>query len=190
MHKNFKPSEIASICGVHHRTVSRWISQGHLNGYKLPGRGNYRVSFEEFVKFLNRQNMPIPHELEAVRTSPKVLVIDDEQAIIRSLSRLFNRAGYEVQSAKDGFEAGIELIRHKPLLVTLDLSMPGMNGFEVLEFIRDNPDLHQTRVMVISGLSDNELSQAVKAGADRAIRKPYSNNDVLAFAQQVLEGKS
>ena len=57
--------EVAKYCGVNFRTVIRWIERGHLDAYKLPGRGDNRIPVESFVDFLNNNNMPVPEELDS-----------------------------------------------------------------------------------------------------------------------------
>ncbi|ASP40977.1 hypothetical protein CHH28_17240 [Bacterioplanes sanyensis] len=55
--------EVAKFCGVNFRTVIRWIERGHLQAYKLPGRGDNRIPVNGFVEFLKDNHMPVPDEL-------------------------------------------------------------------------------------------------------------------------------
>ena len=55
--------EVAKYCGVNFRTVIRWIERGHLEAYKLPGRGDNRIPVDSFVNFLKGNNMPVPDDL-------------------------------------------------------------------------------------------------------------------------------
>lgn len=55
--------EIAKFCGVNFRTVIRWIEKGYMSAYKLPGRGDNRVTIDEFLRFLESNNMPVPDSL-------------------------------------------------------------------------------------------------------------------------------
>ena len=57
---NLSSGEIASLCGVSPRTAIRWIEKGLIDSYRLPGGGDNRVRFDDFIKFLNQNNMPIP----------------------------------------------------------------------------------------------------------------------------------
>lgn len=176
------PGEIAQYCDVHQRTVSRWIASGQLKGFKLPGRGNYRVVLEDFISFLQQQKIPVPHSLTTVTT---VLVVDDEAAYRRAISRVLQSAGFNVMMAQDGFQAGV-LLRHKPAVMTLDLQMPGLNGFEVVKYIRQHSELNQTKILVISGLGQTELERALEAGADAALSKPFDNAHLLDTIARLL----
>jgi excisionase family DNA binding protein len=195
--KTLKPGEIAAYCDVHHRTVSRWIANGQLKGHKLPGRGNYRVLLDDFLKFLQQQQMPMPPELIDKETpvdsvppvaplSERVLVIDDEPAYRQAIRRVLFGAGYQIDLAADGFQAGVKLINWKPDVITLDLSMPGLDGFEVLSFIRQQPELAAVRILVISGLDAAELAKARAMGADATLAKPFDNNELLQQVQRLL----
>ncbi len=176
------PGEIAQYCDVHQRTVSRWIASGQLKGFKLPGRGNYRVVLEDFISFLQQQKIPVPSSLTAVTT---VLVVDDEAAYRRAISRVLQTAGFNVMMAEDGFQAGV-LLQHKPAVMTLDLQMPGLNGFEVLKYIRQHSELSQTKILVISGLGQTELERALEAGADATLSKPFDNAHLLDTIARLL----
>jgi two-component system response regulator VicR len=198
--KTLKPGEIAAYCDVHHRTVSRWIANGQLKGHKLPGRGNYRVLLDDFVRFLQQQQMPMPLELQqhqfgaamveetipAQSLMDRVLVIDDELSYRNAIRRVLFGAGYQLEFAADGFQAGVKIFSAKPDLITLDLSMPGLDGFEVLKFIREQPELAAVRILVISGLEQTELDKARQLGADAVLAKPFENEKLLQLVQQLL----
>lgn len=181
--KTLTPGEIAQYCDVHQRTVSRWIASGQLKGFKLPGRGNYRVVLADFIEFLQKQRMPVPPEFSQATS---VLVVDDEVAYQRAILRVLKSSGYEVFLAADGFQAGIMLLEEKPSVMTLDLQMPGLDGFEVLKFIRQRPELHHIKILVISGLGLDELEKARAAGADATLAKPFDNALLLNAIAQLL----
>lgn len=188
--KSYSTGEIAKFCGVTLRTVIRWIERGSLNAYKLPGRGNNRVTEQELLKFLNEYQMPIPDELKpkesatesvsvAEETSNRILICDDEKPYADAIRRVLRRAGYDTRVAFSGFEAGTELMLFKPALITLDLSMPGMSGFEVVSFIREREALRDIKILVISALPDEDLRKAILLGADAALSKPFENQQLL-----------
>ncbi|WP_423186311.1 response regulator [Alishewanella sp. d11] len=186
--KTLKPGEIAEYCDVHHRTVSRWIANGQLKGHKLPGRGNYRVQLDDFLAFLQQQKMPLPKALlnETQATVAKLLIIDDEPAFRAAIKRALYGKGYDITLADDGFQAGVKLMQLKPDLITLDLDMPGLNGFEVLSFIRQTPELINLKVVIISGLAESELEKAKALGADAVLAKPFENSTLSNIISDLL----
>lgn len=183
--KTLTSGEIASYCDVNLRTVIRWIESGKLKGFKLPGRGNNRVLVEDFIEFLERHNMPIPEALKSAAT-PAVLIVDDEMPVAKSIQRVARRAGYDSYIATGGFQAGIMLSQHEPKVMTLDLSMPGMDGYSVIEFTRSQSKYKNLKIVVISALDDISLERALEIGADATLQKPFSNHDLTMVLEQLM----
>ncbi|WP_305856146.1 response regulator [Balneatrix alpica] len=183
--RNFSTGEIAKLCDVNLRTVIRWIDRGVLKGFKLPGRGNNRVKEEDLVAFLQEQGMPIPALLQPTVVNKRILIVDDEIPLARALQRLLRNAGYQTEIATDGFQAGSKVASYEPALMTLDLSMPGINGFEVLEFVR--AQYPKIRVLVISALDERRLENALSAGADAVLSKPFENNILLEQIEALMD---
>lgn len=186
--KTFSTGDIAKYCDVNLRTVIRWIEKGELEGFKLPGRGNNRVTEEALFVFLNRHNIPIPDDLKKAKivNSNQILIVDDEVQIAKSIQRVLRGAGYEASLAHDAFRAGSKLVKDKPVLMTLDLSMPGVDGYEVIKFVRESPTICHTRILVISALGDDKLQEALDAGADAYLQKPFVNSELLASIEKML----
>lgn len=170
--------EIAKHCGVNFRTVIRWIERGYLEAYRLPGRGDNRIRLPDFITFLQQYGMPIPEEFQSVRR--RVLIVEDERPIRVLIERVLSDAGFETRVARDGFEAGVILGTYQPAVVTLDLSMPGVDGHRVIEQVRETPQLKNCRILVVSGLPKEDLDAAVEAGADLALAKPFENRVLLS----------
>lgn len=169
--------EIAKYCGVHFRTVLRWIKRGQLPAFQLPGRGDNRVEVDDFLNFLREHNLPIPEEF--IEQKRRVLIVEDEAPVARSIRRALDKAGYETHVATDAFEAGSLLRDLVPAVITLDLRMPGASGMKVIEHIRGDDRLTETRILVVSGLSAKELDKALKAGADDVLAKPFKGKELL-----------
>jgi len=176
--------EVAKYCGVNFRTVIRWIERGHLKAYQLPGRGDNRIEIEDFIEFLKQNKMPIPAVFQ--EKNKRVLIVDDDDAMAKAIRRVLKRKGYETLIAPDGFSAGAMLGTFIPHVVTLDLSMPGISGREVLDFIKQCDILHETRVLVVSALDLSDLEAAVEAGADDLLQKPFDNNILLEKISKLM----
>ncbi|GAA0784284.1 response regulator [Marinobacterium sediminicola] len=183
--KTLTTGEIAKMCDVNLRTVIRWIDRGDLKGFKLPGRGNNRVQIEDFVHFLNEHGMPIPPELVG-EGNRRILIIDDEAAVARSIGRVLRTAGYDTTIATDGFQGGSLLMKQQPALVTLDLRMPGISGYDVLKFIRTTPETAATKVIVISALDQLSLQRALDEGADAVLAKPFDNQQLMNLVKKMV----
>lgn len=180
-----RTGDVARWCGVTVRTVLNWIEQGLLPAYQLPGRGDNRVRVPALLEFLARHDMPVP---EALRPKTRrVLIVDDDPDAARLAADSLKRVGFEPRVARDGFSAGVELAAFRPDLVTLDLRMPGMDGLQVLRYIRGQKSFRHLKVLVITGATRNELEGALKAGADDYLQKPVLPKVLREKAERLLE---
>jgi len=184
MTETLSTRDAARRCGVSFRTVIRWAERGELQAYRLPGRGDYRVPVEELRRFMREHGIPEPDEMPG--RPKRVLVVDDEPAMARAIKRVFAREGFETTIASDGFFAGSLLHTFKPHLMTLDLRMPGIDGFGVLRFLRETHFPIPLKVLVVSGDSEEHLKQALALGAHGALCKPFDNEELLAAARELL----
>jgi two-component system sensor histidine kinase/response regulator len=118
----------------------------------------------------------------ALTTTPgRILVVDDQPANLRAVSALLSRHGCEVLTASNGEEA-LELAQAQvPDLLLLDMMMPGMDGFELLERIQEHPDLRKLPVIFLTAAQDREmLLRAFAVGAVDYVTKPFIPEELLA----------
>ena len=119
----------------------------------------------------------------------KILVVEDDKFLREMISRKLEKEGYEVYQAIDG-EKGEEKIKEvKPDIVLLDLILPGINGFEVLEKLKANPALEQVPVIVISNLGQREdIEKGLKMGAvDYLIKAHHTPVEIIAKVGEFLK---
>ena len=182
--RSLTTGEIAKYCGVNLRTVIRWLESGRLKGYKLPGGGNNRILAGDFVAFLKQNDMPMPADFDTdekeEENEPRILIVDDEVNMAKAIQRIARKAGVKSVIAEDGFQAGMMLSNHKPQMMTLDLSMPGLDGYEVLRFTRAQEAFADMKIIVISALEQKKLDEAIALGANKAISKPFDPSLLLA----------
>lgn len=115
----------------------------------------------------------------------KLLIIEDEPTLARLLSYNLTQEGYEVQVAEHGGEGLRLALQQTHDLIILDIMLPGMNGFEVLEKLRSNGS--QTPVIVLTARNaEEEIVQGLKHGADDYITKPFGVAELLARVGAVL----
>jgi len=116
----------------------------------------------------------------------RVLLVDDEQAILKVFSIQLRVSGYEVITALSGQEA-LELVDSaKPDIMLLDIVMPGVDGFEVLQKLRSHSRLP---VIVFSARSDNAV-KALALGADDFLAKPFAPDELVKKIQTVFDLQS
>jgi DNA-binding response OmpR family regulator len=122
-------------------------------------------------------------------TKRTVLVVDDEPFICRSLTFVLRKADYNVVEARNGEEAIAAIRQHRPDLVFMDVMMPKVSGFEVCTQVKQDPDLKQTRIVLLTAKgqsSDRDLG--IQAGADDYLTKPFSPTKILERARELLGG--
>lgn len=175
--------EVAKYCGVNFRTVIRWIERGQLKGYQLPGRGDRRVEVEDLLAFLEENDMPVPEEL--CENPRRLLVVEDDNVAALAITESLKASGWETMRARDGLEAGSLLESFQPAMMTLDLRMSGLSGLEVIRFVRERDHLSHIKILVISGMPPQELQQALDAGADDVLAKPFTQERLLDAVQQL-----
>ncbi len=119
-----------------------------------------------------------------------VLVIDDEPAVQRMLKRILHRAGYHVVTAASGSEAFAKFSNPYPHLILLDISMPEMDGFEVLMCLKDRTEKYEIPIILITGLdtSQNHV-RALDMGADDFMSKTAKPEEILARVRSHLRIK-
>lgn len=118
-----------------------------------------------------------------------ILVVDDAPQNVRLLEAVLTSSGYSVRAASSGSEALEQLTREPPDLVLLDIQMPGMNGYEVCRRIRENPATQFLPVVMVTS-SDTEVRfNAIEAGADDFIVKPFDQQELLARVRSLVRIK-
>ena len=113
-----------------------------------------------------------------MKKCPYIMVVDDEQAILRLLKRILEPDGYRVIVADNGSSALALLEEHEPDLVILDIMMPGYDGFQVLDLIRQRSNVPV--IMLTARREVTTLRDAIDHGADDYVRKPFGTRELLA----------
>lgn len=117
----------------------------------------------------------------------KVLVVDDEKAIVEHIKASLIKNGYEADVAFDGEEALAKVKTYDPDVIILDLVMPKMNGFDVLTKLRENTNDKWRPVLIVSANTELEaLEKCYNLKADHYITKPYKLDDLLRGVQILI----
>ncbi len=118
----------------------------------------------------------------------KVLVVDDAKPIVMVIDTNLRLAGYDVLTAYDGREALRVIRENRPDCVILDIMMPEMSGWEVLEEVRADPEIAKTQVMMLTALGDDsDISRGYELGVDMYLTKPFEPDELIEFVERVLE---
>lgn len=172
----------AAYCGVTRMTMWRWVKSGLVEVSVTPG-GHHRILKNDLESFLIKHGMYPLGKCHYPRN--RVLIVDDDPLIQMTMPRVLREHGYKTETAGDGFEAGIKIMRFQPDLVLLDLFMPRMDGFEVCRYLRADPLTARTRILVLSGYKSFR-ENALAAGADAFLEKPVPEEGLLTYLKRLL----
>lgn len=194
MTKNIINSQdVARYCGVSHETVARWIEKGLLCAHPLDNKHEWLIELGNFLAFLRSSRLIIKQDFR--HGEHRALIVDDEEKMSHSINRQLGMAEFTTMIAHDAFHAGVLLGSFCPTVLTLDIRMPMVSGFEIVKFVRASTFLRHTKILMISGLAVQELHIALKAGADDILQKPFTNAALVEKAmtlsvQSILEAEA
>ena len=118
----------------------------------------------------------------------KILAVDDEVNIVRLVQVNLERAGYTVVTANDGKEALDKVRDENPDLVVLDVMMPYMDGFEVLQTLRRNPATRDIPVIMLTAKAqDADVFKGWQSGVDCYLTKPFNPMELLSFVKRIFD---
>jgi len=180
----------SEYCQVSAKTIINWVEAGHIEAYKTVG-GHRRIKKKNLEAFMEKQGIPIP-KTEIAEDRKRILVVDDDPIIVETivLSLEEDEFDYEVISASDGFEAGLQVNHFKPHLLILDIMMPDIKGYEVCRKVKSNPDTKDTKIVVLSAYLDEEKFKQMKEyGADVCFSKPLPLPQLKEEVARLLELK-
>ena len=178
--------EVAKICKVAPRTVTKWFDSGQLRGYKIPGSKDRRIPINMLLRFMKLNSIPLDGIMNFTKT--RVLIVDDEAEIVDMLQTLLSKeANYDAQTCQNGFEAGVLAEKIKPHVILLDIHLGAVSGQEVCKAVRMNPDLQMTKVVAMSGqLSDADASVLLQQGFDGYLKKPFTIQQVIQTIEDAV----
>ncbi len=157
--------DVARICNVAPRTVSKWFDSGQLKGYRIPGSKDRRIPVSELIRFMKAHNMPAPiFPVGKIR----VLVVDSNADAGSALAdTLRTRADYEVQTVRSNFETGVVAQKFAPHAILVSLLAEGIDATDICKSIRANEDLQTIKIIALANqLSDSESAALLQKGFD------------------------
>jgi len=171
--ESYSPIDLSRILGIHRVTVTNWIKKGAIKAIRTPG-GRYRVSRDDLITFLDAHGMPIPAFLR-VKEKKLVVAVDDDEMILNLLKHFFSTDDmpymYKFETFSNPIEAAFFIGDRKPDLIILDLLMPELNGFNMIEKIQQaSPHSH---IIVLTGhATGDNLAKLKKYSISAVLTKP------------------
>ncbi len=121
----------------------------------------------------------------------KILIVDDEPNIILPLEFLMEQNNYDVKTAETG-EKALDILKDwTPNLILLDIMLPGMDGYEVCQKIRQDEKLNQTKIVFLSAMARSiDIAKGMGLAADDYITKPFANDYVVNVIKELLQNNN
>jgi excisionase family DNA binding protein len=170
--------EVAKICNVAARTVSKWFDSGQLKGYRIPGSKDRRIPLGNLIKFMKDHHIPTDGLMSG---EPRVLIVDQDQDVLASLKGILGeQTKYQVRTCASAFEAGVECERFRPHVMLMDLHLTDADSKRICDVMRGDDDLLLTRVIGMSAkLTEGQAAQLLGGGFHGVLRKPFTVRQVI-----------
>ena len=118
----------------------------------------------------------------------KILIVEDEDTILELCSIIFVLENFKVLCARDGEEALKIMKKDDPDIILLDIQIPKLNGIELCRLIKSDPVMSHTKVLMLSGVfQDSDYQEALRAGADAYINKPFVSKVLVNKVAELLD---
>ena len=170
--------DVAKICNVAPRTVSKWFDTGQLKGYRIPGSKDRRIPVNELMRFMKAHNMPAA----AIPVGKiRVLIADSNNNGASALAEtLQNKADYEVQTVRTNFETGIAAHKFAPHVLLVSLLADGIDTADICKNIRADEDLQTIKIIALANrLSDPEAAALLQKGFDGYVSDAANTTEII-----------
>src|SRR6059058_3887466 len=181
MKKVFTTGQVAKICKVAPRTVSKWFDSGRLRGYRIPGSQDRRIPREQLIRFLKEHGMPLG-ELEEEEWH-KILVIGAEKLFIDRVKELLPEDDdFKYELANSGFEAGIMAESFHPDTIVIDLALGRSESIQITQNLRRNPAYEATLIIALASEDEANPETLTNYGFNESFKKPF---DVALLGERI-----
>lgn len=175
--------QVAKICNVAPRTVSKWFDSGQLRGYRIPGSKDRRIPRQQLVRFMKVHGIPL-NGMESGGT--RILFVDRDAEFNSVLCKnLEGEYGYEVRTATGIFEAGAAAESFRPHVMVIDVSLADVDTRQLCRHVRSNPELAGIRLLATSGAMTDGLGQGfLQAGFAGYLKKPFEMRQLVDLIEE------
>ena len=177
--------DVAKICNVAPRTVSKWFDNGQLKGYRIPGSKDRRIPVSELIRFMKQNNMPTTAlPIGKIR----VLMVDGYTNAVSALAEdLRNKADYDVQTVASSFETGVVAQKFAPHVMLINLLAEDIDAANICKSIRNDEDLQTIKIIAIANqLSDSESAALLQRGFDGYVSSPPDSTEVIKKIEETI----
>ena len=170
--------DVAKICNVAPRTVSKWFDSGQLKGYRIPGSKDRRIPVSELIRFMKVHNMPTT-ALPVGKM--RVLIVDSDADAASALADTLRTKGdYEVQTVRSNFETGAVAQKFAPHVLLINLLAEDIAAMDICKNIRANEELQTIKVIALANqLSESEATALLQKGFDSYVSDSGDATEII-----------
>lgn len=175
--------QVAKICHVAPRTVSKWFDSGQLRGYRIPGSKDRRIPLAQLVRFMQAHNIPLG-DLDT--GTVRVLILDSDPELGAALrDGLTQDASFEAQSVATAFEAGAAAETFRPHLLLVDVSRTDIDPNTLRRSLLMHDSLQAIKLIgMAEGLTESQGEHLRQSGFNGYLAKPFHKNDLARVLEE------
>ena len=175
--------EVARICKVAPRTVSKWFDSGRLEGYRIPGSKDRRIPRAALLEFMEKHGLPLDG-MESDK--PRALIIGSQNPTNTHLERMLAENDFEVRSAESVFAAGILAERHKPQVIIWEVEADPQKIREIPKDVRAIAGLCNAKLLALTS-SDHNGQGLQDCGFDACLSEPMDEPELIGLVRELAE---
>ncbi len=178
--------QVAKICNVAPRTVSKWFDSGQLRGYRIPGSKDRRIPAEQLLRFMKNHGIPTTG-LELGTTG--VLIIDDDRELSVLMCEALNSRGrYDAFAADSAFEAGVLVANNRPHVIIVDAGTPDVSITRICQTLRSHDSLSNIKLIATgASMTEGQGLGLVEEGVAGFLCKPFDLTQLEELIQSIIE---
>jgi excisionase family DNA binding protein len=168
--------QVAKICHVAPRTVSKWFDTGKLRGYRIPGSRDRRIPVDQLVAFMRSHGIP----LDSLDNGICRILIMDTEVPGELIGAIENLDSYELRTAENGFEAGVVAQQFHPHVIVISVQEGEAEAAAICQNVKIHAELQSAKVLAaVPELDVNTSEDLLGRGFDGCLAKPYSLRELL-----------
>jgi excisionase family DNA binding protein len=176
--------QVAQLCNVAPRTVTKWFDSGQLRGYRIPGSKDRRIPLNELLRFMKAHDIPTD---SLQKGKLRILIIDSRVEYAHTLAESIQLKGsFDIECAHNVFEAGLLGLKFSPNIILLDLMSSDIDAHQICSYVQQTEELQDCSLIALAGgLSEKEADTLRRCGFDRIIIESSNINKIVTVIQDV-----
>jgi excisionase family DNA binding protein len=176
----FTTGEVAKLCHVAPRTVTKWFDSGELGGYRIPGSRDRRIPMEELVRFMEAHKLP----MDGLDLGPTRILLVGESLTAEAVGW---DSTWKTLTADHAFEAGVAALQHRPHVILFDVSQRAEEALAACRVVQTCQELSDTRVLaVVTEATHASRSELMAGGFHGVVSRPFDLEQLRTVLRKAM----